>query len=110
MEFVGLSNDREWGFYFDVSVYTCMPLHLICLEFITSLIAKLKFLNLSFLRYYQNSNLHYARVITARRVTSGGARLRGLAPVQHISEEISPRCRAVVDTVTDLTGPGNTFM
>ena len=41
-----------------------------------------------------------------RRVTSGGAYLRGLAPKQHSSEETSQRWRAVDDTVYDLTVPG----
>ena len=37
------------------------------------------------------SNLHYTRGITPKRVTSGGAHLRGLAPGQHSSEETSQR-------------------
>ena len=32
-------------------------------------------------------NLHYTSGITWKRVTSGGAHLRGLAPGQHSSEE-----------------------
>ena len=35
------------------------------------------------------SNLHDARGITPKRVTSGGAHLRSLAPRQHTSEETS---------------------
>ena len=49
------------------------------------------------------SNL-YTRRITPKRVTSGGAHLRGLAPGQHSSEETSQRRRVVGDTV-NLTGP-----
>ena len=45
------------------------------------------------------SNLHYTRRITPKRVTSGGAHLRGLAPGQHSSEETSQRWRVVGDTV-----------
>ena len=45
------------------------------------------------------SNLHYTRRITPKRVTSGGAHLRGLAPGLHSSEETSQRLRAVGDTV-----------
>ena len=41
-------------------------------------------------------NLHYTRGNTPKRVTSGGAHLRGLAPGLHSSEE---RWRAVGDTV-----------
>ena len=44
------------------------------------------------------SNLHYTRVITPKRVTSGGANLRGLAPRQRSSEETSQRWRSVGDT------------
>ena len=39
------------------------------------------------------------RGITPKRVTSGGAHLRGLAPELHSSEETSQRWRAVGDTV-----------
>ena len=46
------------------------------------------------------SNLHYTRGITPKRVTSGGAHLRSLAPGQHSSEETSQRWQA------DLTDPG----
>ena len=45
------------------------------------------------------SNLHYTRGITPKRVTSGGAHFRCLAPGQHSSEEISQRWRAVGDPV-----------
>ena len=41
----------------------------------------------------------------AKRVTSSGAHLRGLAPGQHSSEVTSQRRRAVGDTASDLTGP-----
>ena len=39
----------------------------------------------------QSSNLHYTRRITAKRVTSCKAHLRGLAPGQHSFEETSQR-------------------
>ena len=50
---------------------------------------------------YENikTNLHYSRGIAPKRVTSGGAHLRGLASGQHSSEETSQRWRAVGDTV-----------
>ena len=35
------------------------------------------------------SNLHYTRGNTSERVTSGEVHLRGLAPGQHSSEEVS---------------------
>ena len=44
------------------------------------------------------SNLQYTCGITPKRVTSGGAHLRSLAPGLHSSEETSQRWRAVVDT------------
>ena len=47
----------------------------------------------------QKSNLYYTRGITPKRVTSGGAHLRGLAPGVHSSEETSQRWRAVGNTV-----------
>ena len=47
----------------------------------------------------QKSNLNYIRGITPKRVTSGGAHLRGLAPGLHSSEETSQRWRAVGDAV-----------
>ena len=47
----------------------------------------------------QKLNLHCTRGITPKRVTSGGAHLRGLAPELHSSEETSQRWRAVSDTV-----------
>ena len=50
----------------------------------------------------KKSNLHYTRGITPKRVTSGGAHLRGLAPGLHNSEETSQLWRHCVD----LTGPG----
>ena len=43
-------------------------------------------------------NLHYTRGIMPKRVTSGGAHLRGLAPGLHSSEETSQWWRAVGDT------------
>ena len=51
-------------------------------------------------------NLH-ACGIASKRVTNGGAYLRGTAPGhgQHSFEETPLRCRAVGDTVSDLTGP-----
>ena len=42
-----------------------------------------------------NSNLHYTRGISPKRVTSGKAHLSGLALGQHSSEETSQRWRAV---------------
>ena len=52
------------------------------------------------------SNLHYAcSRITPKRVTNGGAHLRGLAPGQHSSEETSQRWRAVGGTLSALTSP-----
>ena len=46
------------------------------------------------------TNLHYARAITPKGVTSGGAYLRSLAPGLHSSEETLQRWRAVSDTVS----------
>ena len=40
-------------------------------------------------------------VFSQTRVTSGGARLRGLAPGLHSSEEMPLRWRAVDDTASD---------
>ena len=54
----------------------------------------------------KKSNLHYTRDITPKHVTSGGIRLRGLAPGQHSSEETSQRWRAVDYTGSDLTSQG----
>ena len=48
----------------------------------------------------------FIRGITPKRVTSGRAHLRGLAPGQHSSEETSQRWRAVGHCVSNLTGPG----
>ena len=42
----------------------------------------------------------------AKRDTTGGAHLRGLAPGQRNSEKTSQRRRAVDHIVSDLTGPG----
>ena len=50
------------------------------------------------------SSLHSG--ITPKRVTSGGAHLRGSAPRQHNSEETSRRWRAVGDTAFAQPGPG----
>ena len=41
-----------------------------------------------------------------KRVTSGGAHLRGLAPGQRSSHERSERWGAFGDTVSDLNGSG----
>ena len=49
---------------------------------------------------HKNSKLHYTRDITPKRVTSGGAHLRGAAFGLHCSEQMSQRWRAVGDTVT----------
>ena len=46
-------------------------------------------------------------VITQKRVTSGGAHLRSLAPGQHSSEETSQRWRVIGNTVLDLADQGN---
>ena len=56
-------------------------------------------LRVCFCSLVPKSNLPYTRGITPKRVTSGGAHLRCLAPGQHSPEEISQRWRAVVDTV-----------
>ena len=45
------------------------------------------------------SILHYTHVIAPKRVTNGDARLRGLSPGLHSSEETSQRWRAVGNTV-----------
>ena len=58
-----------------------------------------KFVNKRFLPNCFLYNLHYTRWNTPKRVTSGGAHLRGLAPGLHSSEETSQRWRAVGDTV-----------
>ena len=50
-------------------------------------------------------NLHYARGIMPKGVTSGEDHLRCSAPGQHSSEETSQRWQAVDDTVSDLTSP-----
>ena len=49
---------------------------------------------------FHKSNLHYTRGITPKRVTSGGAHLRGCAPGLHSSERTSQRWQAVGDTVS----------
>ena len=50
----------------------------------------------------KKSNLCYTRGITPKRVTSGGAHLRGLAPGLRSPEETSQRWRSVGDTVSIL--------
>ena len=53
----------------------------------------------------QKSNLHYTRGITPKRVTSGGAHLRGLAPGLQLRRNVT----AVASRwrhCADLTGPG----
>ena len=45
------------------------------------------------------SYFHYTRGITPKRVTSGGAHLRGLAPGLHSSEGTSQRWQTVDHTV-----------
>ena len=52
------------------------------------------------------SNLSYTRGITPKRVTSGDANLRGLAPGQHNPEETLQRWEAVGDVVLYFTGLG----
>ena len=49
--------------------------------------------------FRSKSNLHLTGGITLKRVTSGGAYLRFIAPRLHSSEETSQRWRAVGDTV-----------
>ena len=58
-----------------------------------------------FCSHVPKSHLHYTRGITPKRITSGGAHLRCLAPAQHSSREISQRWR-VWRHFADLTGPG----
>ena len=53
------------------------------------------------------SNLHDTGGITPKRVVSGRALLRGLAPGQHSSEETSQRWRGVGGAMSDLTGSEN---
>ena len=66
----------------------------------------ISFTNLSLVSEFIKSNLHYTGHITPKRVTSGGAHLRCLAPGQHHSEKPSKRVRAVGDAVSDLTCQG----
>ena len=49
---------------------------------------------------HKKSNLHYTRRNTPKRVTSGGAHLRGSTSEPHSSEQTLQRWRAVGDTVT----------
>ena len=61
--------------------------------------------NENYLKSKIQSSLH--RVFMPKRVTSGGAHLRGLAPARQRSfKETSQRWRFVGDTVSDLTCPG----
>ena len=53
------------------------------------------------LNSHSKPNLHYTRDSSPKRVTSGGAHLRGLAPKRHSSEETSKRWRHCAD----LTDP-----
>ena len=59
-----------------------------------------------FVDFFSPSNLHYTGGITPKRVTSGGVRIRSLAPGRHNSKETWLRWRAVSDNVSDLTDPG----
>ena len=57
----------------------------------------------------QKSNLHYIRVITPKRETSGEPHLCGLAPGQHPLKNVAAvanRWLTVGGTVSDLIGPG----
>ena len=49
--------------------------------------------------FRKKSNQIFITLTVAKRVTSGGAHLRGSAPGLHSSEETSQRWRAVGDTV-----------
>ena len=53
------------------------------------------------------SNFDDTRAITPKRVTSGGIRLRSLAPGQQSSEETSQQWRVAGDAVSDMTGSEN---
>ena len=57
-----------------------------------------------FQRLITKSNLHSTRGITPKRVTSGGAHLRGLAPGQQSCDEKLQPWRAVGETMFGLTG------
>ena len=52
---------------------------------------------------FEKKNLYYTRDITPKRVTSGGAHLRGIAPGQHSSEKTLQQWQIVNDSVIDLT-------
>ena len=56
--------------------------------------------------HLKKSNLLYSRGITLKRVTNGGAHLRGWATVQHSSEGTVQWRRSVGDNVVPLDGPG----
>ena len=62
--------------------------------------------NLSAILYTKKSNLHHTRGITPKRVTSGGAHLRGIASEQHYSEDTWQRWRVVGDTESNSTCAG----
>ena len=49
-------------------------------------------------RKKSNQNFNYTRRISPKRITRGGAHLRGVAHEQHSYEETSRRWRAVGDT------------
>ena len=53
------------------------------------------------------SSSYSPRAITPKRVTSGGIRLRGLAPGQHSSEETSQRWRGSWQHCVLFDRPGN---
>ena len=54
----------------------------------------------------KKSILHYIRGFAPKRVMSGGALLRDLAPAQHSFEDTSQRWQAGNDAVSDLIGLG----
>ena len=57
------------------------------------------------MKFNIKSNLHYARVITPKRVTSGRSHLRILAPGQRCQHSSEKSC-SDGDTASDLTDPG----
>ena len=77
-------------------------MNILVLHYLKTVIKKLIFVTFTL----KKSNLHYTRGITPKRVTSGRAHLRGLAPGLHSSEETLQLWQAIDDTA-DLTGPGN---
>ena len=54
----------------------------------------------------QKSILHHSRGITSKRVTSGGAHVRSLAPGQLSFEKTSQQLQPIGDNVSDLTDLG----